>query len=471
MVRFTRAQRTGVAILALLVATVTSAAAACASDAPDAPSASGPTSTASVTGSAKAPANWTTYHFGQKRHGYDATAATASGDLSTSWTRALDGAVYAEPLVIDGTVIVATENDSVYGLSLSGAVKWRRHVGSPVPLSDLPCGNIDPLGMTGTPIYDAGTGLVYVAAELNDPIRHRLYAVDPVSGKVAWSRNLDTKDMVVETHQQRAALAISRGRVWVAFGGLAGDCGLYHGMVIGNRLDGTGRPSVYQQPSEREAGIWAPSGPAVDEAGDLYVAVGNGASFEPPYDDSDSVTKLDGNQKVDLFAPTNWGEENEQDLDLGSTGPMLFNALGQDWVFGIGKAGDGYLLHQNDLGGIGGEAASIHNCKSWGGMAFRAATLYIPCLGGLAAYNVVQGPALTRLWANSDVQYGAAPVLGGGAVWAVYDNTLFQLNPADGMEVASIGLGATTPHFATPTLHGSLVLVGTVDGITAVSTS
>lgn len=460
MNRFTRAQRAGAAAFALLAGTMASAAAACASAPPD---------VAQV--STQAPADWTTYHFGQKRHGYDATAATASGHLDTAWTRALDGAVYAEPLVIGSTVIVVTENDSVYGLSLSGAVKWRRHVGTPVPLSELPCGNIDPLGMTGTPIYDAGTGLVYVAAELANPIRHTLYAVNPVSGKVAWSRGLDTKDMVVETHQQRAALAIAHGRVWVAFGGLAGDCGLYHGMVIGNRLDGTGKPSVYQQPSAREAGIWAPSGPAVDEAGNLYVAVGNGAAVAPPYDDSDSITKLDGNTKVDLFAPTNWAQENAQDLDLGSTGPQLFSALGHDWAFGIGKAGDGYLLHQDDLGGIGGEAASIYNCKSWGGMAFRSATLYIPCLDGLSAYKLTSGPTLTRVWQNTAVQYGAAPVIGGGAIWAVYDNALFQLDPADGTTVTSIGLGAITPHFATPTLHGSLVLVGTVDGVTAVSTS
>ena len=48
-------------------------------------------------------------------------------------------------------VIVATENDSVYALSASGgAVLWTRHLAAPVP-SGLPCGNISPSGITGTP--------------------------------------------------------------------------------------------------------------------------------------------------------------------------------------------------------------------------------------------------------------------------------------------------------------------------------
>src|SRR5690242_21541856 len=36
---------------------------------------------------------------------------------------------------------------------------------TPQPLSGLPCGNIDPLGITGTPAYDATTGSVFVVAE------------------------------------------------------------------------------------------------------------------------------------------------------------------------------------------------------------------------------------------------------------------------------------------------------------------
>jgi putative pyrroloquinoline-quinone binding quinoprotein len=413
--------------------------------------------------------DWTTYHYNQSRQGYDPKASPASGRLATAWTAHLDGAVYGEPLVVDDHVLVVTENDSMYSLDLSGGVVWRRHVGAPVPLSELGCGNIDPLGMTGTPIYSARTGLVYAVAELDNPIRHRLYAINALTGAVAWSRNLDQPGMVVATHQQRAALAIAHGRVWVTFGGLAGDCGEYHGWVIGNRLDGTGQPQVYRQPSDREGGIWAPSGPAVDSTGHLYVAVGNGAALAPPYDDSDSILKLDGATKIDLFAPSNWAEENRLDLDLGSTGPLLFNSFGRRFVFADGKEGTGYLLDQSHLGGIGGQLSTTSRCKSWGGTAYRGGVVYVPCLGGLTAYRVHSSPHLAPLWQNTAVQYGAAPVIGGGAVWAVYAGKLFQLDPSDGSTVTSIGLGKC-PHFATPTLHGSLVLVGTLRGVTAVNT-
>src|SRR6266513_3135299 len=72
----------------------------------------------------------------------------------------------AAALTVGDLVVAATENDSIYGLDqATGTVAWRTHVGTPVPLSDLPCGNIDPLGITGTPVYDTASGLVYAVAE------------------------------------------------------------------------------------------------------------------------------------------------------------------------------------------------------------------------------------------------------------------------------------------------------------------
>jgi hypothetical protein len=109
-------------------------------------------------------AAWPTYGRDFARSGVAAGVARP-GRLAVSWRAHLDGAVYGQPLLVGNLVIAATENDSVYALDqATGRVIWRRHVGTPVPLSDLPCGNIDPLGITGTPVYNPPSGLVYAVA-------------------------------------------------------------------------------------------------------------------------------------------------------------------------------------------------------------------------------------------------------------------------------------------------------------------
>src|SRR5262249_13383640 len=81
------------------------------------------------------------------------------------------GAVYAQPLYVDngpaGTdlVIVATEADTVLAFDASsGQQIWSQTLGTPVPLADMPCGNIDPLGITGTPVIDFASRTIFVAA-------------------------------------------------------------------------------------------------------------------------------------------------------------------------------------------------------------------------------------------------------------------------------------------------------------------
>src|ERR1700722_12695232 len=121
-------------------------------------------------------ADWPMYHRGAAHTGV-APAKPAAGPLDIAWQQRLDGAVYGQPLVIGSTVIAATENDSVYGLDrATGRVLWRTHLGTPVPLSKLPCGDIDPLGITGTPVYDPATGLAYAVAETTG-FRHVLAGI------------------------------------------------------------------------------------------------------------------------------------------------------------------------------------------------------------------------------------------------------------------------------------------------------
>jgi PQQ-like domain len=422
---------------------------------------------------------WTAYHGDGARTG-QATDPASVHRLRLVRSVHLDGAVYGQPVVAaagGGPVIVAaTENNTVYAVR-NGQTVWSRHLGAPVPLSALPCGNIDPLGITGTPVVDASSGTVFVVAELADPVRHELVALDSSTGGVRWRRSVDPAGSQPRYEQQRAALALAGGRVWVALGGLYGDCGPYHGKVVGVSTDGSGTPVGYQVPSAREAGIWAPSGPAVGPQGHLFVAVGNGEATSGAWDGSDSVLELDTSGRlVSSFTPANWAEENANDLDLGSMGPLL---LPRGLVVASGKGGDVYVLRQGDLGGVGKPVAHWSGCAAYGGPAAdtrRASSgsvvAYLPCADGDMALRIdLAGGAVSKLW-QADGAVEGSPVVAGDAVLSIDRSAgrLVALDAASGQQRAAVDVGQVS-RFATPLLFGSTAVVGTLDGLAEVSLS
>ena len=412
-------------------------------------------------------ADWTMYHDNNARTGLVAGVPDPTSHTNL-WKQSLDGAVYAEPLVLAGQVIVATENDTLYALDEhSGRVQWRTSVGTPVPLSDLPCGNIDPLGITGTPIYDPQTGLVFAVAEIQGPA-HMLVGVDVKTGQIKVRRLVDPPGMNPQAHQQRAALALSGGRVYIAFGGLYGDCGDYHGWVVASRTDGAGALLVYQVPTTREGGIWAPPGPVIDAQGILYVAVGNGAATQGNWDHSDSVLRLSPTlQLEDAFAPQSWPSDNASDLDLGSLGPVL---LPNGLLFTHRKSGQGYLLRVDHLGGVGGQIQTTSLCSAgaYGGAAVSDQTAFIPCADGLREIKLEAGARLVPGW-RAQEQVTGSPVIGGQTVYSLDPGggVLYALNAATGEVRATLSVG-TTSRFATPTLYQGSIFIGTMKGIVAV---
>jgi outer membrane protein assembly factor BamB len=243
-------------------------------------------------------ADWPAYHGSMSRAGVSATMPPASGTPQRVASLRLDGAVYASPIVVRGLTIAATEQDTVYAFDRSYRQVWKRSLGSPSPAQQRQCGDIDPLGITGTPVYDAATNHVLVVAELGGSVRHVLYALDAASGRVAWSTSVDLPGVSARDMQQRGALAIAGGRVWVSFGAQAGDCGNYKGRVVGVRLDGGGNVVFYSPPTRRGGGIWNPNGPTVDAAGHVLVVSANGAAFPgDAYDHTNSVLELDANAR------------------------------------------------------------------------------------------------------------------------------------------------------------------------------
>lgn len=411
--------------------------------------------------------DWPAYHRDAVRTGAG-PARPAAGRLAIAWRRRLDGAVYGQPLAVGGLVIAATEGDTVYGLDrASGAIRWRAHLGTPVPLSALPCGDINPLGITGTPVYDPANGLVYAVAETTG-YRHVLAGIAVTTGRVLLRRVIPMPDGQPRYDQQRAALTLDAGRVYVAFGGLDGDCGPYRGSIVGAGVSGRGPLVSYQVPTAHGAGMWAAGGPAVAPSGTIYVSAGNGAATSPPFDGSDSVTALTPRlRRTGIFAPATWPADNATDLDLGSASPAL---LPQAQILAVGKRGVAYLLNAQHLAGVGSQRAQAPVCPAFGGMSVRGTVVYVPCeTGGMAAVDTVGGRITVRWRGPAGAQ--GSPVTGGGAVWVPDWNTgmLYELDPATGRVRYRIALGGPLPHFASPSLSGGLALVGTMTGVTAVS--
>jgi outer membrane protein assembly factor BamB len=397
---------------------------------------------------------WLTYHRDLARSGLDASSPSFRTPHE-AWRVTLDGAVYAEPLISGDRVLVATENDSVYALdAASGRTQWYRHLGSPMSGSQLPCGDIDPSGITSTPVIDPSGGVLYVVAFLR-PGTHQLFALDLADGSIRWQRPIDPPGASPIVEQQRAGLSLAGGMVYVPFGGLFGDCGAYHGYLVGVRADGTGSLISYQVPASREGAIWAPSGAAVDGADTLYVATGNTPG--DAFDFGNSVIRLSPHLKVlDWFAPTNWQALSRSDTDLGSLGPSL---LPRGLVFQAGKEGVGYLLHADHLGGVGGEAFAAQICAgAFGGTAFLAPHLFVPCLDGLTALTIAGG-SFTVAW-RSAAYWAGAPIIAGGVVWVIDTSraTLNAYDPQTGSQRFSQPLGAVT-HFATPAADAGRLFV------------
>ncbi len=415
-------------------------------------------------------ADWPTYHGSNYRAGFARSMPAVSGAMKVVHRLKLDGAVYGSPIVVGGVTVVATENDTVYAFDSAYRTIWKKHLGTPSPARERPCGNIDPLGITGAPAYSPITKLVYMAPEFSgSPPSHQLVALSLRSGRIAFHRSLDLPGVDPKAMQERGALAVHGSSVYVPFGGLDGDCGAYKGRVIGIDASGAGRARSFTVPTGREAGIWTPPGPTIDNAGHLLVAVGNGASgVGDSYDYSDSVLELSTDlRRTDSFSPTTWPTDNDADLDLGSQGPAIVGP----WVFSAGKSGMAYVLRRTHLGGIGGQVSQAKVCTSFGGTAVDASIVFVPCTDGLRAVSIDSAGRLHVRWHTASATTGS-PVIGGGRVFSLDPSpgVLHALSMSTGRSMSDVAVGAVT-RFATPAIYGPLVIVPTSSGITVVRTS
>jgi hypothetical protein len=328
-------------------------------------------------------------------------------------------------------------------------------------------------------VIDPGSGTIYVAALINDT-GYLLFALDTSTGHQISNSSISAPGFQYLPEEQRGALALANGFVYVPFGGYSWSC-FYPGpigWVIAMSPTGSGEEYAWHPPTMVEGDVWEPEGVSVGASGTVYLVTGD--SDNASFDYGNAVIALSpdltfaGTQN-DYFAASNWQYTNQNDMDLSDTGATL---LPDNLLFSIGKDGIGYLLNATDLGGIGGQLASLQICSggAWGSTTYANGVIYVPCGEGLKAVEVHSGaqPTLTSLW-NNTFGFAGPAIVAGGAVLTVdiYSGVLYALNPMTG---AMIGMDMVVPtdtfaHFTTPSVGDGLLFLAGNDTIFGLSPS
>ncbi|WP_285488891.1 choice-of-anchor D domain-containing protein [Amycolatopsis taiwanensis] len=405
-----------------------------------------------------------------------APSQVGATDFGQLFSATVDGQVYAQPVVADGVVVTATENNKVYGLdAVTGAQKWKVNLGPAWPVSTVNCGDLTPtIGVTATPVYDPSTGTVYLTSKVNDGpdpqhphwYLHALNAATgaerdgfPTTIKGAPTNNPGVPFNPM-TAMQRPGLLLLDG---VVYAGFASHCDYtpYVGYVVGVNAS-TGKQTTMwatEAGLSDEGGIWqSGSGLVSDGPGRIIFATGNGVApapgpgDAPPQTLGESVVRLAVNDDGSLsaqsfFSPHDNTALNQDDADLGSGGPMALppsfgTTAHPHLVVEVGKDGRIYLLDADHLGGAaqgptGGDAVVGMTGPFegvWGRPGFWGGDGgYVYVVGNSGPLRALkyssQGPSLTQVGMSAE-KFGytsGSPVItssgttsGSALVWVVY---------------------------------------------------
>ena len=439
----------------------------------------------------------------------------------------VDGNVYAQPLYVDdgpggkGIFIVATENDNVYALDETGAQVWSRPLGTPAARADR-CGNIQPLGITGTPVVDLARRAVYLDAAMpgattTNMREHAIHALSLDTGfelTGGWPVKASTVKGILgagpgtmsfnpNPQNQRGALLIVGTTLYVPYGGHSGDCGddngsIYHGWIIGVPLDNPGAATGYVTEA-KEAGLWSVGGLASDGAS-IFATTGNANGGQncpnpPPVSppsgwlQQEAILRLQpgpiwSGQTTDYWAPDDWPCLDNGDVDVGGSSPVLVDLPGgssQHLVVALGKDGKMYVADRTNLGGVGHDVATLQIADSEIKMAPAAYTTpggtYVVAYadgggagcatgsGNLIAVKITPGtpPTLKVAWCADEHGQGS-PIFTtsdgthDNLVWAVGADASNQLRAWDADTGAVVFDGGGAADVASGSHHFSTIL-------------
>jgi hypothetical protein len=324
------------------------------------------------------------------------------------------GPMWASPLYLEngphgkGVFFAVTQGNDVFALDeTTGAVVWTKRIGTAAADNGAGCGNIRPIGILSTPVIDAAARTIYVAGAVGEAIiaRHEVHAlsVDDGSERAGWP--VDVSKMTAGTLQfappvqnQRSALSLVGGILYVAYGGHVGDCGAYHGWVVAIDSKNPARTGAWATGGQGE-GIWASGGMASDGTG-VFAVTGNATGGTTTHLDSEEVVRITGLGVLDrtgtksFYFPSAWKIMDDNDQDFGSNSPVYLevpDATPPTLVMAVAKNGHFYLLDSHNLGGMDGHVVDYQIAN--GGVGIHTAP---------AAYTSATGVHVT-FWADKGI--------------------------------------------------------------------
>ncbi|MFL6597884.1 MAG: hypothetical protein ACJ8KF_07985 [Chthoniobacterales bacterium] len=362
-------------------------------------------------------------------------AANLVRDLNFDGT--IVGNVHAQPLYIEGgpngpMIIVVTASNNIYELNATtGTVIWQRTDIGPAVTSGLPCGNINPAGTIGTPVVDlASRSLFFDALIAGSPIKHFIYSlnVDTGATNAGWPVDLNATvsyngiPFVSLAQENRGALALVNGIVYNSYSGYLGDCGNYHGWVVGIDINNPANVHGWAT-TALGGGIWGHSGVASDGT-NTFVITGNTFNTGGNWMGGEAIIRLQAGptwtgQPTDYWAPINWFSLDNSDADLGGVSATLIDvprATPSQLVLALGKDGNAYLLNRNNLGGIAapvaqlsvdgairGQSSATYHTKQGTYFVLRTGS------GEISAYKITATtpPAIVSAWSVSQNGQGS----------------------------------------------------------------
>jgi hypothetical protein len=339
-------------------------------------------------------------------------SAVAKLAMETTFNATFTGNTWASPLYLQngpgghGAFFTVTNSNNVYALDeTSGSILWTKSIGTAPGKSGQTCGDIQPIGIISTPVIDEQARTIYVAGAIGNTTTitaHQIHAlsVDDGSERSGWPIDVSTikagsTTFVASPQNQRSALSLVNGILYVAYGGHNGDCGNYRGWVMAvDTANPTSRGAFVTGGTRGEA-IWAAGGMASDGNG-VFAVTGNNLAGTSTHADSEEVVRLTGLATVDrsttknIFYPTNWMSLDGADEDLSSSSPVYL-PLPQPMVAATSKNGTLYLLDATNLGGMGGELAQLTIATGGSMIVHTALASYTTMMGTYVVFTTNSG--------------------------------------------------------------------------------